>query len=793
MTPLHQDYQVRIRLIHVFLLQMVWDLVLCQLHYIIPEESKHGTFVGRIAQDLGLEIGGINSRMLRIISRDEKEYFQVNLQNGILFVKDIIDREELCPNIALCIVSLQVIVDKPVQMYRVDVEIEDINDNYPVFSVNEYITPIAESRLAGSRFPLEGAFDADIGSNSITNYELSANDYFTLEFPKFIHQIRSLELVLKKSLDREKISVHNLTLVAFDGGKPKLSGTTQLIITVEDVNDNAPTFEQPFYQCSVVENAGKGTLVVQLNATDLDQGKNGKISYEFSKLVPLQVTSIFTLDKHTGEIRVKGELDFETTNMYEIQIDAVDNGEHSMVGHCKVLVTILDVNDNAPALTVTSLSVPVPENAPRGTIVAIISVHDRDSGVNGRVLCQISEHTPFQINPAFMGDFSLTVDKPLDREAKSEYEVVITARDEGSPALSVSTTITVEVSDVNDNAPQFLQSVVTIFINENNPPGSHVHSVSASDSDTNQNSFITYSLSESAIDGIPISSYMSINPENGKLFALLSFDHEQLTYFQCQIKATDAGLPSLSSNLTLHVFIVDINDNAPTFAPLSSNSESTLTINTPRSAQPDYLVGKATAVDPDSGYNAWMSYEFKDPEENIPFRIGHNTGEISMTRTFTESDSEEYRLVVLAQDHGEPAMSALIIIVISLVESGGDIQLDRQHSRGRADDFPDANVYLIISICSISSIFLITLLSFTVLRWQKYRDEVNELRENYNICQNTIGSWTYSQQSQYKVYLNSIQTHNDLLVFTPNCPQSTENGESANQQGLIINTSCKVS
>ncbi|KAM3925506.1 protocadherin alpha-5-like isoform 3-T3 [Leptodactylus fuscus] len=781
-----KDYQPWSRLVHFVLLQISWDVVLSQLHYIIPEESKHGTFVGRIAQDLGLDIGEINSRMLHIVSRDEKEYFQVNLQNGILFVKETIDREVLCPDTPFCIIPLQVIVDKPVQMYRVDVEIEDINDNSPVFASTINNLVISEVRPPGSRFRIKGAEDPDLGTNSITNYELSASEYFTLDFQKYINQIKSLELVLKKNLDREKQSVHNLTLTAYDGGKPRLSGTTHIIVNVEDFNDNAPVFDQPFYQCSVNENAVEGTLVFKLNATDLDEGRNGEILYEFSNMVSGDKSNIFSLNQHTGEIRVNGKLDFEAKHMYEIQVDAIDNGDLKLVGHCKVLVTVVDVNDNPPEMTVTSLSVPVPENSPQGTTVAIISVDDKDSGSNGKVHCYITEPSPFKVNPAFMSDFSLTVNGPLDREKKDEYEVTITARDEGSPSLSTSTTLKIDISDTNDNAPRFVQPVDTVFIKENNPPGSHIYTASAFDPDIGQNSFITYSIRERTIEGIPLSSYISINPENGKVFALVSFDHEQISYFQCHMKATDAGLQALSSNLTLNIFIEDINDNAPTFTPLHSE----LTIKAPKSAEPGHLITKVKAVDLDSGYNAWTFYKLKDfgGSGKSPFTIAHQTGEITLKRSFTDSDSDEYRLHVVAQDHGEPVMTAEAQIVVSVVESGEELKFDNQETKVTGDEFSDENIYLVVAICVISSIFLITLIVFTVLRWQKYRDEVNELKENYRICSNTGGSWMYSQHTQYNISSNSVRPKSDLIVFTPNNSQTLGNEEQVNPQGVMSNS-----
>ncbi|XP_073477003.1 protocadherin alpha-8-like [Aquarana catesbeiana] len=788
MIKTNLDYQAGRRVVIFLLLQMSWDVALSQLHYIIPEESKHGTFVGRIAQDLGLDLGEINSRMLHISSRNEKEYFQVNLQNGILFVKETIDREFLCPNTPFCIVSLQVFVDKPVQIYHVDVEIEDINDNGPVFSSNEYNLVISELRPAGSHFPLKKAADPDLGTNSITNYELSASDCFTLDFQKHMNQIRSLELVLKKSLDREKQSIHNLTVIAYDGGKPRLSGTTQVIITVDDVNDNAPSFDQPFYQSSVTENVAKGFLVFKLNATDLDQGKNGEIFYEFSSLVMEEIIRIFSVDKNTGEIRVKGEIDFEAANMYEIQIDAIDNGEHPMIGHCKVLVTVIDVNDNPPEMSVTSLSVPVPEDSPQGTTVAIINIHDRDSGANGKVNCYISDSAPFKINQAILGVYAVTVNGVLDRERKDEYEVVVTARDEGSPSLSASKILKIIISDVNDNAPRFLQPVDTIFIKENNPPGTLVYTAAASDLDIEQNSFITYSIVDNTIDGIPISSYISMNPENGKVFALVSFDHEQVPHFQCIIKAIDAGLPPLNSNLTLNIFIEDINDNVPFFSPLYSE----MTIKTPKSAKPGHLVAKVKALDLDSGYNALISYNFQEFTGKTAFVIDKETGEINLRRTLTDLDNDEYRFHIVAQDHGEPVMTAVTQIIIILVESGEEAPFDNPESKDSFEEFSDTNVYLVVAICIISSIFLITLIAFTVIRWQKYKDEVNELKENYRICTNTGGSWVYSQQTQYRVCSNSLQGKNDLIVFTPNSSQTPSHEEQANQQGAILNSSYKI-
>ncbi|XP_002935957.3 protocadherin alpha-8 [Xenopus tropicalis] len=768
-----------------FLLQMAWDLVLCQLHYIIPEESKHGTFVGRIAQDLGLEISEINSRVLRIVSRDEKEYFQVNLQNGILFVNNIIDREEICPETTVCIIHLEIIVDKPVHIYHVDVEIEDINDNYPVFSAKEYSIVIAESRVVESKFPLEGAVDEDVGTNSIRAYELSSNGVFAIEIKKDKHQSESVELVLKKPLDRENQPFYNLTLTAFDGGKPKLSGTTQLLITVQDSNDNAPAFQESAYEVTLLENAMKGTLVAKVIATDPDEGDNGKVTYEFSSQVPSQVRSTFTIDQETGEIRVIGEVDFEKNNYYNIRIDATDKGQNPMTGHCKILVSVIDINDNPPEMTVTSLSVPVPEDSPMGTTVAIIRIQDKDkdSGANGKVTCFIAGKVPFKLNPTLREYYALTVDGPLDREIASVYEVEIIARDGGSPVLSVAQTINVEISDVNDNAPSFAQLSDTIFITENNPPGSHVHTVSATDSDINQNSFITYSLTEGFIEGIPVSSYLSINPESGKIFALLSFDQEQIHFFQCSVKACDAGLAPLSGNLILNVFIVDVNDNAPTLFPPFSNLDFPVTEIVSRSAKIGHPVTKIRAVDADSGYNAFLSYGLKDPMEKTPFGVGQHTGEIVISRPVLESDRDEYKLFIVVKDHGDPVLSSTVTITIVLVEKIQDITVEQNQKGIEYEDGSNANIYLILAICIISVIFLLTLIVYTVIRWHQYSVELKELKQS-NLGSSIAGSWTYSMQRHYRLWLNGITSKNDLIVFTPNVSQPPEHDNVSIQQGF---------
>ncbi|EMP35311.1 Protocadherin alpha-8 [Chelonia mydas] len=669
MALLRRDSLGTGQLLRLVLLHTAWEVGSGQVRYSLPEESKHGTFVGRLAQDLGLEVSELVSRMFRMVSKGRGDYFEVNLQSGVLFVNSPVDREEGCGQSPLCAIDLEVIVDKPVRIFHVEVEIQDINDNAPVFLVQEQNLGISESRLSGSRFPLEGASDADIGTNSLLTYKLSSNEYFTLDVQVKNDHSRLVELVLMKPLDREETPEHRLLFTATDGGKPELTGTVQLVITVLDANDNAPVFNQSVYEVTVLENTANGTLVITLNATDLDEGINKDISYSFSNLLPPSVRKLFSIDPDTGEIRLKGEVDYEVKTLYEIRVEVRDKSPFPSAGHCNVLVEILDINDNAPELAVTSLSLPVPEDAPPGTVVALISVSDRDSGDNGKVTCSIPPDLPFQLVSTFKNYHSLVLAEAVDRERVSEYKILVTARDEGAPSLSASSSILVPIADVNDNAPAFPQPVYTVFVKENNRPGAHLLSVSASDPDLRENAFVSYSVVERSVgEQQPVSSYISVHSESGHIYGLQPFDYEELQVLQFQVSARDAGFPSLCGNVTVQLFVLDENDNAPAVSAPGSGRGSPGPELVPLSAGAGHVVGKVRAVDADSGYNAWLRYEVQEARAAGPFRVGVYSGEISTTRALEESDGPSQRLVILVKDHGEPALSATATGSLSLVE-----------------------------------------------------------------------------------------------------------------------------
>ncbi|XP_039766486.1 protocadherin alpha-13-like [Ornithorhynchus anatinus] len=812
----------------VLLLVTAWARGSGQLHYSVPEEAKHGTFVGRIAQDLGLEVGELVPRMFRAVSQGRRDYLEVNLQNGILFVNSRIDREELCGRSPACSIHLEVIVDKPLRVDHVEVEVKDINDNPPVFPVTQKTLLISESIALNSRFPLEGASDADIGANSFLTYRLSDNEYFTLDEPKSDKMLKSLALVLRKSLDRETTVQHKLVLTATDGGKPELTGSVELVVTVLDVNDNAPRFDQAIYRVQIAENAPSGTLMVKLNASDPDEGGNGMVLYSFSSDTPPAVREVIGIDPNSGEIRVKGGLDYEIRHTYEIQVEGTDQGTPPMVGHCSVLVELLDANDNVPEITVTSLLLPIREDAHPGTVIALISVSDRDTGANGQVTCTLAPPGPFGLVSTFKNYYSLVLQGPVDREKVAAYELRVTARDGGDPALEATASVSVAIADVNDNAPAFAQPVYTVLVKENNPPGSHIFTVSARDPDAQENALVSYSLVDRPVRERPLSSYVSVHAESGRVYALQPLDHEELELLQVQVNARDAGVPALDSNVTLQVFVLDENDNAPVVLPTHSGAATAPSWSSagsgpwsgsPGAPQPGpelvpqgvgvgHPVAKIRAVDLDSGYNAWLSYELREAGGGAgrsPFRIGLYTGEISTTRALDEADGPRHTLLVVVRDHGEPALRATATVSVSLVDSGQDgkvasrasgVQASGASGIGQRAALVDVNVYLIIAICAVSSLFVLTVLLYTALRCSAPPRGLCGPVPPALVCSSAVGSWSYSQQRRRQrpnACAGDGAAKSDLMAFSPNLPPCPGPRDAGEQQDNSADQSGKVS
>ncbi|OCT88452.1 hypothetical protein XELAEV_18017083mg [Xenopus laevis] len=780
------------------------ESVFCQLQYSIYEEQKLGFVIGNIANDLGVSAEELSSRKFHIVSRSKKQYLNLNLENGDLYVADRIDREDLCEMQQNCYLNTEAVMENPLHFYTINVEIQDINDNSPSFSKNIFEIGISESAVVGAHFALGSAKDPDLGNNSIKSYKLGANEHFGLLEKVSTDGSKFPELVLETPLDREKKNSTVLILSAFDGGAPFKTGTSLIKIVVTDVNDNYPLFNKDTYRVTVSENAPIGSLVIDLQATDADEGSNAQITYLFSD-IPKKAFEIFAINSTNGSVQINGKLDYEVSTNYEITVEAKDGG--GLVSYCKLLIQVSDVNDNAPDILITSFSNTIPEDSPIGTVIALVNLDDLDSGENGEVVGHISESLPFHLISSSGNYYKIVTSKDLDREKISEYIITIKAEDKGSPRLTNSKTIQLIVTDVNDNAPVFDNINYIAYSQENNPSANSFYRVHATDLDINENGKVVYMILTDNIEDIPISSYVSINTGTGVLYAQRSFDYEKLREFNIQVMATDSGSPSQSSKATVRVCINDQNDNAPKILYPSQEPEAASVYEfIPHFSTKGYLVTKVVAVDADSGHNAWLSYHLLQVPDPSFLIIGQNTGEIRTTRDLQETDALRQKVVVMVKDNGYPVLSSTVTLHLVVAENFQQVVPEVINQHIESDTQSNATFYLVVSIALISILFIFTVILAVISKCRKQSSPTALSRDLFPQvalrCPSVFSDGTLPFPYTYDVCVTLDSRQNEVAYLKPvqNVPTDnlidTDDSVSANdppKDNFIFASTAQVS
>uniref|UniRef100_A0A3P9JR54 Cadherin domain-containing protein n=1 Tax=Oryzias latipes TaxID=8090 RepID=A0A3P9JR54_ORYLA len=763
-----------------FLLSAIGGRVSGHIRYSIPEELKIGSVIGNVAKDLGLDASRLSVGRARIVSGGNIQYTELKANKGTLVVNERIDREQLCGDLTPCSLSFEIILENPMELHQVTVEILDINDNTPFFPNPVIQFETSESATVGSKYPIESAVDPDVGLNALQNYILSPNGYFVLKQHTNPDGSKYAELVLQRPLDREEQPSLLLKVIAADGGTPQRSGTVNINVLVLDANDNAPAFNQSVYRATITENSHKGTYVATVNATDADVGANGEIKFCFSKIKGSTVVA-FNIDESTGVISVAGDIDYEKEKKYELRLEARDRG--GLTGTSTIIIDVSDVNDNAPVITIMSYSSAVSEDAPVDTTIAIINVRDADSEKNGQVT--FNANIPFIIQTSLKNYFTLVTNGVLDRESVPEYNITFTAVDEGSPALSTNKTIAFKVSDVNDNAPIFESSFYDADVVENNSPGLSVFSVKANDADFGQNAQVSYFLIDSELNGSPSSSYVSINAESGVIQAVRSFDYEQIKTVTFYVKAQDGGSPPLSSNTTVRLTILDQNDNPPQVLYPVQTAGSVVAEMVPRSADVGYLVTKVVAVDVDSGQNAWLSYKLQKATDRALFEVGSQNGEIRTVRQVTEKDLLKQRLTVIVEDNGQPSRSATVILNVAVADSFPEVLLDFTDFPHDKDYNDNLTFYLVLALAVVSFLFitcLVVIISVKIYRWRQsrilYHSSLPVIPYYPPRYSDTLGTGTLPHTYNYEVCRTTDSRKSDCKF-----------GRAGNQNVLIMDPS----
>ena len=453
---------------------------------------------------------------------------------------------------------------------KVLIKVKDENDNAPVFPVEVMHIQFPENTARDVKRTLHPAYDSDLGIYNTQRYDIvsgNINNAFRLSSHRERDDVLYLDLQINGFLDRETTASYSLVIEAKDGGSPSLKGSMTVNITIQDMNDNQPIFNQSRYFATVPENATIGTSVLQVLATDTDSDKNGKISYSINRRQSDR-DNMFQIDPRTGVISVNRPLDFEAKEIHELVVVAKDNGEQPLETTAFVSIRVIDVNDNQPTINLIFLSddatPKISENAQPGDYVARISVNDPDSKeeyAHVNVTLEGGDgHFGLVTHDNII--YLMIISRPLDRELKPNYTLVVIATDQGSPPLHASRQFDLHVTDLNDNAPEFDEQFYQASVLEVADPGTSVFQLSALDKDEGNNSVITYSIRETPETH---SDWFHIDSKTGLITTKTLIDCETDSSPQITVIASDSGSPPQTSSATVKVIIRDVNDNEPIF------------------------------------------------------------------------------------------------------------------------------------------------------------------------------------------------------------------------------------
>ncbi|KAG9480025.1 hypothetical protein GDO78_011832, partial [Eleutherodactylus coqui] len=626
----------------------------------VPENMKPAQIIGsvKLHEDKILP----NSKLRYSLSEEDQgnSHFAIDSSSGDIYLSRPVDYEMNTQYMLRLSIQDHNKVPPQNRSVLLKVDVEDQNDHYPLFPDHLVIIGIAENATIGT---ILYTFKAKDGDGNVVNSKIrySLNLEGRKENPFLIHEWDGI-LSTNQALDRETEESFILTVIATDQStnitqRRHCSLTARIII--QDVNDNHPSFLS-LPAASVMEDAEIGSFVHRVVAEDLDEGRNGKITFHIMDGNSMQV---FLLDETTGWLSLSATVDREIQEHYTLTILATDNGNPALYATQIVTVTVTDVNDVLPTFKQGLYEASIAENLEPGQLVMKVEAEDNDSGVNAALTYHILPgvaHGYFRINP---DTGELITAASFDREKQEQFIIKVLVTDGGSPSFSSSATIVCTVLDENDNAPELLLPEAEIHVPENQDLGV-IHKVLAVDKDAGNNGRVQFQIIGGNTGG-----YFAINNTSGELWTTRSLDREDVSSFTIIVECHDLGSPKKSATAKLHIKVLDENDNPPTF-PKSQYRTS---------VREDLAIGSMvlslSAFDVDEGLNGEVTYSLIDDTQGA-FMINYTTGNIVTAKALDREVKHQYVFRVAASDSSiYGPLSSTVKVLVHIEDINDNIPL----------------------------------------------------------------------------------------------------------------------
>ena len=649
-----------------------------ELTFEVSEESPPG-ILGNIASKANLSsvLGHVELQSLQYTVvedvADLGHIFDITERTGVLSLRTALDREALCGVLHLCVVSCDVAVQSfnPdsafFRKFKVVVIVLDINDNPPVFDQSSFVVNIPENVMIDTEFLLPTATDADMEPTfRVQQYTLEP------QFPEFDLRVSrtstplgevtfSVNLKVSRFLDREHRDLYMTSLLALDGGQSPKSSSLPLSIVIVDTNDNSPKFKESRYAKSIREDSEVGLDILVVSAMDLDEGDNGRVSYTMAKSSQIIFRKMFRINENTGTIFIQHALNGHGGRVYDFEVVARDNGVPRKSSVCYVKLTILDTNNDRPETKIRPLfshggAAVVPETAAIGRVIALLTILDQDTGRNGLVTCQL-DHNYFSLQKLELNEYKVIVASNLDREQLANHTINIRCTDAGDPPLTSERSLSVEVSDSNDNAPSFTANNYILAVPENQVIGTWVGRVTAVDVDDKENAALVYGM-KSAGETFTIDAF------HGDIYTARLLDREVDDSHTFIVHAYDKSDKPLSAQTTVVVNVADRNDHKPIF--INGIYRFKLVERTP----PGSLIGKVRATDADIGLNARVEYYMVTSYPRHILPIGVNSSGAVLVIGHVDYDiTSVFQFMVSAVDLGSPPQNTSCRVIVEVVDT----------------------------------------------------------------------------------------------------------------------------